>query len=434
MISGRTAARPESAQAPRNNVSARHDRVVEDKPMKPALCICILTFVLSLNPGWPVHCQCGEVSQKASAAIESKGMLADPNVFPIAVWLQDPRQASRYRDVGINLYVGLWRGPTDDQLETLKKAAMPVICAQTRTGLAHKDDPIIVGWMHGDEPDNAQEIVDRATGKRRYGPPIPPARIVSHYRALRDADSTRPIMLNLGQGVANDQWKGRGPGASLDDYPGYVQGADIVSFDVYPVAGLDRPDGGDLLWYVAKGIDRLVKWTGGKQRIWNCIECTHISNPEARATPEQVKAEVWMSLIHGSRGLIYFVHQFRPRFNEHALLDDPEMLKAVTAINRQIQELAPVINSAAGADIATARSSRSDVPIDIMARRRGHTTYLFAVGMRNAPARGTFEVKGLPDRATAVVLGEDRRIPIERGRFEDEFKPFGVHLYAIGTE
>jgi len=38
-----------------------------------------------------------------------------------------------------------------------------------------------------------------------------------------------------------------------------------------------------------------------------------------------VRAEVWMALIHGSKGLIYFVHQFKP-FNEHALLDDPALL------------------------------------------------------------------------------------------------------------
>ena len=86
-------------------------------------------------------------------------------------------------------------------------------------GLAHKDDPTIVGWMHGDEPDNAQEVRDPQTGRRRYGPPVPPARIVADYERIRAADPTRPVMLNLGQGVANDAWNGRGPGASLDDYP-----------------------------------------------------------------------------------------------------------------------------------------------------------------------------------------------------------------------
>ena len=54
-----------------------------------------------------------------------------------------------------------------------------------------------------------------------------------------------------------------------------------------------------------------------------------------------------------------------------------------------------------------------------------------AVGMRNAATRGTFEVKGLPARATANVLGESRRIKLENGRFDDDFRPYDVHLYAI---
>lgn len=383
----------------------------------------------------PVDLLGGDQPPADSSLAGFKGPLSDPNFFPIAVWLQDPSNASRYKKAGINLYVALWRGPDEQQLKELKDAGMQVICGQNRQGLAHKDDSIIVGWMHGDEPDNAQEIVDRTTGRRGYGPPVKPSKIVDDYKKLRASDPTRPIMLNLGQGVANDHWPGRGPGASLDDYPGYVQGCDIVSFDVYPVAGLDRHDAADLLWYVAKGVDRLVKWTGGKKRVWNCIECTHISNPNAQATPHQVKAEVWMALIHGSRGLIYFVHQFKPRFNEHALLDDPEMLSAVTILNRQIQELAPVLNSPSLRDVGTVRSSNPQVPIDMMVKQHGDTTYVFAVAMRNAPTRGTFEFKGLGETRTAEVLGEGesspRRIKLSQGRFEDDFEAFGVHLYAI---
>jgi hypothetical protein len=378
-----------------------------------------------------------DVSTNASSsnAQSIRNPLADTNAFPIAVWLQDPRQAERYQRAGVNLYVGLWRGPTDSQLKVLKEAGMPVICSQNRVGLAHKDDPTIVAWMHGDEPDNAQPVVDRETGRRSWGPCIPPARIVADYRKIKEKDPSRPVMLNLGQGVANDEWKGRGPGASLDDYPGYVQGSDIVSFDVYPVAGLDRPDAAERLWYVAKGVDRLMEWTGGKKRVWNCIECTHISNPEAKATPHQVKAEVWMSLVHGSTGLIYFVHQFRPSFNEHALLDDPEMLAAVTAMNRQIQELAPILNSPSIKGKVRVKSSSPTVPIDVMVKHRGEITYVFSVSMRNSPTRGAFEVDDLPENAIAEVLGEGgrsaRTIAVKKGRFQDEFSPFDVHLYAI---
>jgi hypothetical protein len=144
------------------------------------------------------------------------GLPTDPSFFPIAVWLQDPANAARYKEAGINLHVALWRGPTDAQLAALKAAGIPLICHQNRLGLAHKDDPTIVGWMHGDEPDNAQEFRDPQTGRRRYGPPIAQARIVADYQRIRAADQTRPVMLNLGQGVAKDAWVGRGPEASLD--------------------------------------------------------------------------------------------------------------------------------------------------------------------------------------------------------------------------
>ncbi|MCX7014748.1 MAG: hypothetical protein NTW86_19740, partial [Candidatus Sumerlaeota bacterium] len=347
------------------------------------------------------------------------------------------------KEAGVNLYVGLWKGPTAEQLDGLRAAAMPVICEQNDFALSRLDDPIIVGWMHGDEPDNAQEVRDPKTGRQNYGPPVAPAKIVADYERLRAADPTRPIMLNLGQGVANDQWKGRGSGASLDDYPAYVRGADIVSFDVYPVAGLERPDGADFLWYVPKGVDRLVRWTEGKKPVWNCIECTHVGDPKAKATPAQVRAEVWMSLIHGSRGLIYFVHEFAPRFNEHALLDDPEMLAAVTSINREIHDLAPVLNSPSLLDEAgilnrpglfhdaTAGSSASDVPVDMMAKRHDGDLCIFAVNMRNEPTQATFTVSGVMRTASIEVLNESRTLSLQANRFSDDFAPYAVHLYRL---
>src|SRR5262245_42590892 len=102
---------------------------------------------------------------------------------------------------------------------------------------------------------------------------------------------------------------------------------------------------------------------------------THISNPKAKATPGQVRAEVWMSLVRGSRGLIYFVHQFQPRFVEAGLLDDKEMTAAVGAINKQIHELAPVLNSPTVPDGVTVASSVAAVPVEAMVKRRGGATY-----------------------------------------------------------
>jgi len=354
------------------------------------------------------------------------GPPSDADYFPIAVWLQDPKLAPKYKEAGINLYIGLWKGPTEEQLEALKAAGMPVICSQNELGLRNKDDTVIVGWMHGDEPDNAQSL-----GKGKgYGPPVPPQRIIANYQKMKDADSSRPILLNLGQGVAWDKWIGRGVRTNHpEDYPEYIKGCDIVSFDIYPVAH-SRVEVAGKLWYVARGVDRLRQWSKGKKVVWNCIECTRI-NSGRKASPHQVRAEVWMSLIHGSTGLVYFVHEWKPGFNAHALLDDPEMLRAVTALNRQIHSLAAVLNTPSVEGGATIKPSPEDVPIDIMVKRCMGETYIFAVAMRDAAVKGLFEVRGLAETATAEVLGENRRIPVKNGRFEDDFKAYDVHLYRV---
>lgn len=350
-----------------------------------------------------------------------------PHYFPIAVWLQDPKNAGRYKAAGFNLYVGLWKGPTEGQLAALAKAGMPVVCAQNEVGLKHLGDKTIVGWMHGDEPDNAQSL-----GKGKgYGPPIPPQKIIEDYKRIAAADPSRPVLLNLGQGVAWDKWHGRGVRTNHpEDYPEYAKGCDIVSFDIYPSTHRHDEVRGNL-WYVANGVARLRQWTRDEKVVWNCIECTRISNPSVKPTPHQVRAEVWMSIIHGSRGLIYFVHQFKPRFIEAGLLADPEMLAAVTALNKQIHSLAAVINSPTITGTAAVKSSAANVPVHLMAKRHGGATYLFAVSLYHHETTATFTVAGLAGKASAEVLGEGRRIELTNGQFADRFKGYDVHLYRI---
>ncbi|RPH39363.1 MAG: hypothetical protein EHM91_12485 [Planctomycetota bacterium] len=357
------------------------------------------------------------------AAVQEKSpsLPADPAYFPIAVWLQNPNNAAKYRDAGINTYVGLWAGPTAGQLDALKAAGMKVVCHQNAVGLARKDDPTIIAWMHGDEPDNAQ-----AKQGGGYGPPILPEKIVADYKKIREADPTRPVLLNLGQGVAWDNYIGRGVRRNKpEDYPEYLKGCDIASFDIYPAVH-DHADIAGKLWKVPEGVERLRKWGGEKKIVWNCIEASRIDNEKVKPTAAQVKTEVWMSLIHGSTGLIYFVHQFKPRFSEASLLQDADLLAGITAVNKQIQSLAPVLNSPTVVDGVAVTS---DAPVDAIVKRQGDSTYVFAVAMREQAAKATFTVKGA--RGTAEVLGENRSIPVKDGTFEDDFKPYDVHLYRI---
>ena len=347
--------------------------------------------------------------------------------FPVAVWLQNPAKASRYRQAGFNTYVGLWRGPTEKQLQDLKSAGMKVICHQNQVALKHVNEQTIIGWMHGDEPDNAQSL-----GKGKgYGPPIKPKKIIDGYNKIRSVDPTRPVLLNLGQGVAWDAWHGRGVRTNHpEDYPEYIKGCDIASFDIYP-ADHSNPQVAGNLWYVAKGVERLNKWTEGKKVVWNCIECTRISNKNIKATPKQVKCEVWMSIIHGSMGIIYFVHEWQPRFNESALLSDSQMLSEVTRINEQIHDLAPVLNTPTVNDGVRVSSDNRNVPVEFMSKKYNGARYLFTVAMRAGNTKAEFYVPGLKGGGIVEVLGENRTIISKEGCFRDNFDRWDVHLYRV---
>jgi hypothetical protein len=122
-------------------------------------------------------------------------------------------------------------------------------------------------------------------------------------------------------------------------------------------------------WFVARGVERLVRWSGGDKLVWNCIECTRIGDLDRKPTPHQVRCEAWMSLLHGSRGLSFFVHQFKLVFHEAALLGDPEKLAAVTDLNRQIAGLAPVLNSPSVLDAATVRTESTNAPVASVVKR-----------------------------------------------------------------
>lgn len=352
----------------------------------------------------------------------------NPAFFPLAVWVQQPKNAERFKAAGINLYVGLWRGPTTEQLDTLARAGMHVICSQNALGLENKSNPVIAAWMHGDEPDNAQAI----PGRKGWGPPILPSAIQANYEKIRAADPSRPVLLNLGQGVAWDNYIGRGVRRNHpEDYPEYIKGCDIASFDIYPVVHDDKEIAGKLE-YVAKGVQRLQEWAKGRKTVWNCIECTHISNPEKKANPEQIRSEVWMSLIHGSRGIIYFVHQFKPSFMEAGLLEDPENLAGITAINAQIKELAPVLNSPTLTPPVSI-DPENGVPIAAMRKKFDNAHYLFTVAMENKSTSAKFSSADLPKSGSLEVIGEQRSIPISNGAFTDKFDPYQVHLYRISA-
>lgn len=349
----------------------------------------------------------------ASTMVVTRPVLSrDPAYFPIGVWLQSPANARRYKDLGINLYIGLWEGPKEEQIRELEAAKMPVICDLNDWARKNLDRSIIVGWMHNDEPDNAQ-----AKPEGGWGPPIPPDRIVEDYAKIRKTDPKRPVFMNLGQGVAWDGWIGRGERTNKpEDYPRYTKGTDIVSFDIYPVTA-DHADVRGRLEKVGFGTARLRRWAAPDQPVWACIEATRIGNPNVKPTPAQTRTLAWMAIINGATGLVYFSHQFAPKFIEAGILDDPEMSEGIRRTNAEIRALAPVLNA-------------KSLPVDVqgnaavLVKRHGRKTHVFAISMTNEPVQFTARIKGLSGNVTGggTLSGE---------ALKDRLGPYEMRHYTI---
>ena len=358
----------------------------------------------------------------------SHGPPSDPAFFPISVWLQSPSNADAYKAIGVNTFIGLYNGPTDQQLSTLQAAGVPALCDQAMAWSSHLTDPTIIGWTQQDEPDNAQP-----DGNGGYGPCVATSTIVSLYQMFRANDATRPVFLNFGQGAAYADYIGRGSACAgmTQMYAQYALGADIVSFDIYPVNNTDTTTHGNL-WYVAMGVDQLRMSTNYQKPVWNWIETTGIDDPAHAPTPAQVESEVWMSLVHGSRGIGYFCHIFSPTFVEAGLLANATMKNAVGVIDQQIHDLAPVLNTQSLANGGQVASSNTAVPIDTMWKRSGGALYVFAVAMRPGATHATFTLRE-GGAGTVTVIGEARTLTLTGGAFSDDFAAdFAVHRYRIG--
>ena len=344
----------------------------------------------------------------------------------MAVWLQSPENAEKYKAIGINTYVALWQGPTEQQLEKLKRAGLRLVCEQNEVALRHLQDDTIIAWMHGDEPDNAQSLGAR----QGWGPPVSPEKIQKDYERIKAADPSRPVVLNLGQGVAWDGWYGRGSRSRHpEDYPEYIKGCDIASFDIYPAVH-DNAEVAGKLWYVASGVERLVGWSQGKKVVWNCIESPY-REPGSQGNATRITgggmdvAHQWFSWAD------LFCPSVQTQFSRSGIVGRSGDAQNCSKSKPEITALAPALNSSSVTNRVNFSSSNKDVPIAVTVKQAGGYTYVFAVDLRNDCTKAKFTFDRGFKAATVEVVGEDRKLPISEGGFSDDFGPWDVHLYRL---
>jgi hypothetical protein len=272
----------------------------------------------------------------------------------------------------------------------------------------------------------------------RQVPRAMPEVTMRKYRAVKAGDSSRPLFLTL-TGHFHPFFK-EYTEAQRAWYPQYIEAADVVGYDIYPIYGWNKPE---WLHLVHEATERLVQLAGTRP-VYAWIETSKGSQwtgeleRQKDVKPEHIRAEVWMSICRGATAIGYFTHIWKPEYAQFGVPE--ENRRALKQINEQITRLAPVIlghpaHAAWAGRRAVSIQSANGVKLDLMARQSGTEVYLFAVNYdeRARETVGTIQVEGLAAGASVRVVDEGRTLQAQAGAFSDAFAPLGVHIYRLGA-
>ena len=208
-----------------------------------------------------------------------------------------------------------------------------------------------------------------------------------------------------------------------------------------------------------------VAVTGGAHDS-DCVASVNlcvVNGNEYRPTGAQVSAEVWMSIINGANGIIYFCHDLDSA--SFCLGDQAGGAPAAATaanlgyINGVVLRFAPVLNalgvgdcsmqqqnfvtgeawttSSCSGGILTMASDNAGLPGMAMVKQYGGATYVFAQSDRRSPngATFTFRLNGLGSKtATLIYDSDERHAPAASSQgFKATLSADGVFRDTIGA-
>jgi len=341
--------------------------------------------------------------------------LATGDVFPIGVWTQPVASFDKWKSRGVNTLIEYQGdGATIEQWsQAARDRGMFYIRRPLSNPALDKGDTNLLAWALPDEP----EITSK----------YPPDVLASWVAQWKAADPTRPVWVNFSGGWVL-HWQG---GLFSSDYQKFLASTDWVSSSIYPVTGWYRPGTTQGLDAPGQSVDRLEKWSNGQPQ-WAVIESgdqelSWIQKDIPGPNPGQFRAEVWDSVIHGAKGVIYFPESFMPGFK----FDNtpPEIAAEMTSVDAKLQSIAGALLSET--DPPT-RGLAVDGPLEGTWRVKDGKTYYVVLNFSDQAVTKNVTLQGVDPNSVVTVNGENRTLNLTNGTLSDSFTPFSVHVYQVG--
>ena len=231
--------------------------------------------------------------------------------------------------------------------------------------------------------------------------------------------------------------------AAKSNYQEYVNYADVFMPEIYPIDGFKDE------WCVAevcRDMDRcwedIRKYGDGERPrgVWPILQCFHGKGWKRYPTAQEMYAMSFAAIIHGGNGITWFkyggdVGEKGARYS--GMFRTPEDWTAMTNITRRIEALSPLLMERTPPQppvpeiVEGPKTDPLGQPsVTLLLKRRKNVICLMAVNAANEKVRARFDLG--PLKATKVgVSWEGRTVAFSHGTFEDDFEPFGVHVYRL---
>ena len=335
------------------------------------------------------------------------GPVSLAHLFPIGVYVQAPANFELWKSRGVNTMVVV---PDGNSEKAWNKAAIRdglyEIRAPASNPASDAGNRNLLAWALPDQPD---DVISQ----------VPYAKIQRTYRAWKRIDPRVPVYINFNGQFNQHDLATNASGPSW--YRQYVKGANWITSDLYPV---NNGDGNDL-GVIGQEVTQLRQVAGGKP-VFVFIESGAYDARNPVITPNQFRAEVWESIIHGARGIFYFPVQVTPNFKYD--VTPPAVAAEMTRQDATITKLASVLQ---GTINPRSLGAVAPSPLQVTWRRSSGHSYFFVLNLSPTASHQIIALSGVGSATSATVYGENRTVQISGGTISDNFGPYAVHIYQV---
>ncbi len=326
-------------------------------------------------------------------------LLRSKPYFPIMLLDQcTPDALARAHTLGVNTILNEHCDSLSParQLAMIQHRSLAVLPIDNRTVRGNR----LVGWTFPDEPENNGWT---------------PATLRKTHSYVRGSSDGLLSFVTIGGGFLHAPY--RDARVSLATYGEFARLADVAGFDLYPLGHCER----DLS--AVYDAQRTFVNLAGSMPTFQWIETGPIKAGYCGGftmSPAELRAEVWLAIAGGARGIGFFTHTWSP---EHNAFDVSPPLRQTM---KQLSDLFGATRP--GLLGETVPSGVDSGAIKLLARTGNDRTYIFAVNTLRTPVTAKVRVARLR-HAPLRVFGEGRSVNVNESRFSDTFGPLAVHIY-----